>query len=136
MNIKNIENSIIEKLKADFPEILVIGFPDKPSEFILLHQIGALLVHYQGGNYSNTQALSYITQDAQKEFSITIVTRNLRGNAGAYDYLDKVKASLSGFKIDECSLLYPVKDFFISENAGIWQYGINFSLKTQNIQIY
>ena len=136
MNIKNIENSIIEKLKADFPEILVIGFPDKPSEFILLHQIGALLVHYQGGNYSNTQALNFITQEAQKEFSITIVTRNLRGNAGAYDYLDKVKSSLSGFKIDECSLLYPVKDFFISENAGIWQYGINFSLKTQNIQIY
>ena len=136
MNIKDIENSIIEKLKADFPEILVIGFPDKPSEFILLHQVGALLFHYQGGNYSNTQALSYITQDAQKEFSITIVTRNLRNNNGAYDYLEKVKSALSGFKIDECSLLYPVKDFFISENAGIWQYGINFSLKTQNIQVY
>jgi len=136
MNIKDIENSIIEKLKANFPEILVLGFPDKPSEFILLHQIGALLVHYQGGNYSNTQALNFITQEAQKEFSITIVTRNLRSNNGAYDYLDKVKASLSGFKIDECSLLYPTKDFFISENAGIWQYGINFSLKTQNIQVY
>ena len=136
MNIRNIETVIIEKLKADFPEILVIGFPDKPSEFILLHQIGALLVHYQGGNYSNTQALNFITQEAQKEFSITIVTRNLRNNNGAYDYLEKVKSALSGFKIDECSLLYPVKDFFISENAGIWQYGINFSLKTQNIQTY
>ena len=136
MNIRHIETAIIEKLKSDFPEILVIGFPDKPSEFILLHQIGALLVHYQGGNYSNTQALNFITQEAQKEFSITIVTRNLRNNNGAYDYLEKVKSALSGFKIDECSLLYPVKDFFISENAGIWQYGINFSLKTQNIQTY
>ena len=136
MNIRNIENIIIEKLKADFPEILVQGFPDKPSEFILLHPAGALLVHYQGGSYSNTQALSFITQEAHKEFAVTIVTRNLRGNAGAYEYLDKVKSALSGFKIDECSLIYPVKDYFISENSGIWQYGINFSLKTNNIQVY
>lgn len=57
MNIRTVENAIIEKLKLSFPEILVEGFPDKPSEFILLHQIGALLVHYQGSNYTSTQAL-------------------------------------------------------------------------------
>ena len=28
----------------------------------------------------------------------------------------------------------PNKDFFISENGGIWQYGINFTLITTNIQ--
>ena len=81
-----------------------------------------------------TQALGFVTQVNQKEFSITIVTRNLRNNNGAYEYLDKVKAELSGFQIDECTSLIPTKDFFISENKGIWQYGINFTLKTQNIQ--
>ena len=134
MNIRNVENAIIERLQTSFPEILVDGFPDKPSEFILLHPIGALLVHYQGSNYTTTQALGYVTQVNQKEFSITIVTRNLRNNNGAYEYLDKVKAELSGFQIDECTSLIPTKDFFISENKGIWQYGINFTLKTQNIQ--
>lgn len=134
MNIRQIENSIIDKLKADFPEVLVEGFPDKPSEFILLHSIGALLVHYQGSNYSNSQSLGYIVQDNKKEFSITIVTRNLRANQGAYEYLDKVKAALSGFQVDECTKLMPTKDFFISENGGIWQYGINFTLNTTNIQ--
>ncbi|MBR6126114.1 hypothetical protein IKQ21_00350, partial [bacterium] len=126
MNIRTVENSIIEQLKLSFPEILVEGFPDKPSEFILLHQIGALLVHYQGSNYTSTQALGFVTQVNQKEFSITIVTRNLRNNNGAYEYLDRVKAVLSGFKIDECTSLIPTKDYFISENKGIWQYGINF----------
>ena len=134
MNIRNIENAIIERLQTSFPEILVDGFPDKPSEFILLHPVGALLVHYQGSNYTSTQALGFVTQVNQKEFSITIVTRNLRNNNGAYEYLDKVKAELSGFQIDECTSLIPIKDFFISENKGIWQYGINFTLKTQNIQ--
>lgn len=134
MNIRNVENAIIERLQTSLPEILVDGFPDKPSEFILLHPVGALLVHYQGSNYTTTQALGFVTQVNQKEFSITIVTRNLRNNNGAYEYLDKVKAELSGFQIDECTSLIPTKDFFISENKGIWQYGINFTLKTQNIQ--
>ncbi|MBO6273499.1 hypothetical protein J6O48_12075 [bacterium] len=134
MNIRNVENAIIERLQTSFPEILVDGFPDKPSEFILLHPVGALLVHYQGSNYTTTQALGFVTQVNQKEFSITIVTRNLRNNNGAYEYLDKVKSELSGFQIDECTSLIPTKDFFISENKGIWQYGINFTLKTQNIQ--
>ena len=134
MNIRNVENAIIERLQTSFPEILVDGFPDKPSEFILLHPVGALLVHYQGSNYTTTQALGFVTQVKKKEFSITIVTRNLRNNNGAYEYLDKVKAELSGFQINECTSLIPTKDFFISENKGIWQYGINFTLKTQNIQ--
>ena len=77
-----------------------------------------------------------IVQDNKKEFSITIVTRNLRANQGAYEYLDKVKAALTGFRVDECTKLMPTKDFFISENGGIWQYGINFSLTTTNIQNY
>ena len=134
MNIREIEDSIITKLKTDFPEVLVQGFPDKPSEFILLHSIGALLVHYQGSNYTNSESLGCIVQDNKKEFSITIVTRNLRANQGAYEYLDKVKAVLTGFQIDECSKLMPTKDFFISENSGIWQYGVNFTLTTTNIQ--
>jgi len=134
MYIHGIENSIIEKLKSAFPEVLVQGFTDKPSEFILLHSIGALLVHYQGSNYSNSDALAFISQTNKKEFAITAVTRNLRFNDGAYEYIDKVKAVLTGFEPDECSKLMPVKDYFISENKGIWQYGINFSLTTNNIQ--
>ena len=92
MNTRTIENTLIEKLKQEFPEVLVEGFPDKPSEFILLHPIGALLVHYQGSNYSETEALGFITQKNKKEFSITVVTRNLRANNGAYEYIDKVKS--------------------------------------------
>ena len=136
MNIREIENNIIEKLKDTFPNILVQGFPDKPSEFLLLHSIGALLVHYQGSTYSNTDALGFVSQENRKEFSITVVTRNLRTNDGAYTYLDKVKSVLTGVEPEGCSKLMPFKDFFISENNGIWQYGINFTLTTPNIQEY
>lgn len=136
MNIREIENSIIEKLKTSFTEVLVQGFPEKPSEFILLHPIGALLVHYQGSNYTNSESLGCIVQNNKKEFAITIVTRNLRNNQGAYEFIDNVKSILSGFQPVECSQLMPTKDYFISENGGIWQYGVNFTLTTNNIQIY
>lgn len=136
MNIRDIEDKIIEKLKEKIPELLVRGFPDKPSEFILLHPIGAILIHYQGGNYSTTQSLGFINQVKTAEFSITIVTRNLCSNAGAYELLDKVRSILTGFEIDGCSELTPTKENFISENKGIWQYAINFSLTVPCIQIY
>ena len=134
MNIRDIENSIIDKLKETFPEVLTLGFPDNPSEFILTHPVGALLVHYHGSNYTNSDALGFISQENRKEFSITVVTRNLRNNSGAYEYIDKVKSALTGFEIEGCTKLMPSKDFFISENGGIWQYGINFTLTTPNVE--
>lgn len=136
MNIRDIENSIISELKKEFKELLVQGFPDKPSEFILLHPIAALLVHYQGSNYGNSYSIGCVNQENRKEFSVTVVTRNLRSNEGAYELIDRIKLLLTGFRPEGCSQMQPVKDYFISENGGIWQYGIDFRVTTVNIQNY
>ena len=71
MNIKDIEDKIIERLKEEIPEVLIRPFPDKPSEFILLHPLGAILIHYQCANYSTTQSLGFVNQIKTAEFSIT-----------------------------------------------------------------
>ena len=134
MNISEIENSIIEKLKPNFSNLLVQGFPEKPQEFTLLHPVGGILVHYRGGNYSNTDALGFISQDKKMDFAITVVTRNLRSNNGAYEVLEKIKQVLCGFKILGCSKLTPVKEGFLSEISGIWQYEITFTLATPSIE--
>ena len=73
MNISEIENSIIEKLKPNFSNLLVQGFPEKPQEFTLLHPVGAVLVHYRGGNYSTTDALGFISQDKKRNFPLLIL---------------------------------------------------------------
>ncbi len=134
MSIRNIENQIITKLHEEFPDLLVQGFPEKPSEFILIHPIGAILVHYRGGSFSNTNALDIISQEKKMDFAITLVTRNLRSNNGTYELLDKIKKVLCGYKIDECSKLTPVKEGFLSENNGIWQYEITFTLSTPSVE--
>lgn len=127
MNINNIENSIIERLKAKIPELHIEGFPEKPAEFKLVHPKGAILVHYQGGIYSDQKALAVIVQEKKYEFSITVVMRHLRTHEGAYGYLDRVRNILTGFKPEGGSKMIPVKDEFIGEDNGIWQYSINFT---------
>jgi len=135
MNIREIENSIIDKLKESFKDFLVQGFPEKPSEFTLLHPIGAILVHYRGGNYSSTNALDIIFQDKKMEFAITLVTRNLRSNNGTYETLENLKRCLCGYNLTGCSKLTPAKESFISETNGIWQYELSFTLSTPSIEI-
>ena len=139
MRIKEIENLIIERLKNKIKDVQIQGFPEKPSEFRLIHPIGALLVHYQGANYSEPKSLGCIVQDKKFEFSITVVMKNLRSpqdaHQGAYDYIDAVNQTLTGYRIDGCSKMYPVKEDFIGEDNGIWQYGITFALTSQNIEM-
>ena len=68
------------------------------------------------------------------EFGVTVVTRNLRSNSGSYETLDKIKNVLSGYKIVGCTKLTPTKENFISEQNGIWQYEILFTLATPSIE--
>jgi len=134
MTIKAIENQIIERLKAKIQELHIEGFPEKPAEFKLIHPKGAILVHYQGSSYSEPKSLGCIFQTRKLEFSLTIVMRNLRSHEGAYDYIDKVRDILTGFKPENCEKMYPIKEDFLAEDNGIWQYGINFAMTTQNIE--
>ena len=134
MNIRNIENTLVDKLKKNFPKFMVQGFPEKPQEFTLLHPIGAILVHYQGANYTNSNELFLISQEKRLEFAITIVTRNLRSNEGAYETLEKVRQILCGYQIPGCTKLKPVKENFISETNGIWQYELRFTLTIPSIE--
>ena len=135
MNIETIENKIVEKLKSKLTDLHIDSFPEKPQEFTFTHPKGAILVHYQGGNYRNIQAVDVIVQQKKMEFALTIITRNLRTkNSGAYSLLEDVKSILTGFKVDGCSKMYPIKENFLVENNGIWQYAINFELTTPSIE--
>jgi len=134
MTINEIENQIIERINSKINDLHIQGFPEKPSEFRLTHPKGAILVHYQGGNYSESKSLGYMVQDKKLEFSVTVVTKNLRSHEGSYFYLDKVRQILTGYRPDNCSKMQPIKEDFLSEDNGIWQYSINFSLTTPTIK--
>ena len=135
MNIEEIENKIVEKLKGKLTDLLVDSFPEKPQDFVFTHPKGAVLVHYQGGICGNIECVGAVFQNKKMEFAITIVTRSLRTkNSGAYAILEQVKSILTGFRIDGCSKMHPTKEGFLSEANGIWQYTINLEFTTPSIE--
>lgn len=135
MTIANIETAIIERLKSKISDVLVEGFPEKPSEYKLLHPKGALLVSYAGSTFSEPEAVDIVLQTRKIEFDITVVMRHLRTHEGAYAYLDAVRTVLTGYRIPGCSKMYPTREQFISEENGIWQYAITFTLTVPAIEI-
>lgn len=137
MLITEIEDAIVARLKSTIPDRLVDSFPDKPSEFRLLHPKGAMLVRFRGSKYGEPQTTGTVLQERTVEFDIVIVTRNLRDHSGAYIHLDAVRVALTGYKIPNspCSKFYPVREEFIDESEGIWQYGITVATSLFNTEL-
>ncbi|MDI1471926.1 hypothetical protein THER_1648 [Thermodesulfovibrio sp. N1] len=134
MTIADIEQAIIDRLKTKIQGLEITGFPEKPKEYRLLHPKGALLVSYAGSTFSEPQSVNAIVQERKMEFDITVAMRHLRTHEGAYAYLDAVRIALTGYRITGCSKMYPVKEQFLSEDNGIWQYSITFTLTAPAVE--
>lgn len=126
MTIAEIEQAIIERLRAKITDLEITGFPEKPAEYKLMHRKGALLVVFAGATYSEPKT-DIIYQERKLEFDINIVMRHLRTHEGAYAYLDAARIALTGFKVNGTGKFYPVREQFLSEEGGIWQYRITFA---------
>ncbi len=128
MKLKEIEQAIIERLKSQITDVPVEAFPEQPSEYRLRHASGVLLVVYRGAKYAESQSASLAVQARQQEWDVIVVSRNLRTHTSAYDLLDQVRTALSGYRVvPTAEVMVPVREAFINEVNGIWQYGITFA---------
>lgn len=136
MLIKDIENSIISRLKSKISDLLVEPYPEKPENYFdeFIHPKGAILVHYLGSNLLAPKSINYIIQERRADFGIIVITRDLNLHQGAYNYLDKIRKALTGYRVEGCSKMYPVKEEFLDEFHGIWQYGMNFTLTFDELE--
>ena len=135
MTIAGIEQAIITRLRAKIQGLLIEGFPEKPSEYKLMHPKGALLVSYAGSTFSEPKSTDIVYQERKVEFDITIAMRHLRKPEGAYSHLDAVRIALTGHRIAGCSKMYPTKEGFLSEDNGVWQYVMTFAMTMPAIEI-
>jgi hypothetical protein len=135
MTIADIENAIITRLRSRITGLQIEGFPEKPSEYKLLHPKGALLVSYAGSTFSEPKPTDIVFQERKVEFDITVAMRHLRSHEGAYAYLDAVRIALTGYRIAGCSKMYPTKEEFLSEDSGVWQYAMTFAMTMPSIEI-
>ena len=136
MTIKEIENSIIEKLNTDITDLKVEGYPDKPETYRLNHPKGAILINYFGSDFGKPmlgeELESFIVQEEEELFRCVISVRGLRDHQGIYDYIDRIKSSLMGYHpIDSlrCKKMYVKQIRFVSEEDGVWTYAMLLAVK-------
>jgi hypothetical protein len=134
LNTREYEAAIVRQLEKKIAQVPAEPYPDNPQSYRLKHSAGVLLVRYDGARYAESRVEGLVQQERQLRFQVVIVSRNLRGQKahhGAYEMLDAVRAALTGYVPEgETNPLFPVRESFISEVGGIWQYGIEFALNT------
>lgn len=143
--ISAIEDSIIDRLtEKTTKRVLVQPYPDDPETYEPTHAIGALLVRYAEGNYSDTRDTGFVVQDREMLFEVTLAMWSLRGKQGGiYSYMEAVRVALTGFVPPNCTRkLSPISEGYVGRGAGLkskskrlWQYQITFKTETMNIEV-
>jgi hypothetical protein len=128
MSIKEVIDRVVEWL-AELDQVNSEHFPKNPSEFIPTSKNPYLLTRYSGRVYGKPTDMVNVPQEAQFRIDVLIVVRSLEGDNGAYDLIDMVTNKLTGKVLDgstRISTIYPVKDAFVKEDKGVWQYATRF----------
>jgi phage gp37-like protein len=125
MVITDVETAIVDKLKADIDDLAVEPYPDNVKDYELIHPNGAVLVSYEGSNFTNPR----IEQQARMlEFGIIVIVRNLRNQYGAYETLERVRQSVTNDLYIENTRLYPISEKFLFVEDDKWHYEMRFML--------
>lgn len=164
MNTLPIIDAVVLRLRKKLPALQVEYFPEKPADYHLTHPHGAVLVNYVSSTFGSVEDLGTVLQPqahplgslllshANPKFAVmddlgavlqpqtimlsaTIVLQQLNGRYGAVDILDAVRQALGGFVPPNCCRrIWLVRDQFLGEVGGFWQYVIDFSTESLFIE--
>ena len=121
-------------LQAALPWVQVDVFPENPSDYQFIHPAGAVLVGYQSSKFTQIEGLGVIAQQRDIILHLTIIGANLHGDDGALAILDEVRLAIVGYAPPNCLPCHLIREQFLSEDAGAWQYELTVQTETQQIQ--
>lgn len=134
MTLLDIEDALLAKIKEEVPWYEVKSYPDNPSKYVLTHPRGAVLVRFAGGKYGQTEDIGAMVQPRRTDWELTVVARHLRDHGGLYAVLDILRIGLTGYQVPGCRKASLLKEEFVSEANGIWQYAIWLAVPTVNVE--
>ncbi len=134
MTLLDIEKALVAAVKEELPGYEVRAYPDKPSEYVLTHPKGAILIRYSGSKYETTQDIGAMVQARRTDWEITVVARHLTDHGGLYALLEVVRICLTGYRAPGCRKAYPLTDGFANEVNGIWQYVLLLAVPTVAVE--
>lgn len=123
-----LETLLIELIKT--AGLVAIPYPQEPKDYFPVTDPGEVLVRYEGrkaiggdiaGNYRKVKFFA----------EVVVVSRVIRGENGAYEWLRKIYDLLEGYTLDGATgqLAMDVESF-MDEKDGLWQFGQKWSLET------
>lgn len=142
-----VRDAMVERVKtASLAKLHVRARPKKVDlkTFNALAQTGSVLIQNTGSRYEpRSRALGSVVQEREMFFDVVVIYRNaaerISGDGGAddevYDYVFEIINVLQGWRPPDCyEAMRVLRDDFIDERDGIWQYGIRFAVKTLVVQ--
>ncbi len=150
LDINTIEAAIVARLKLAVGNVVAVEhFPDKQiMHYRLTHQIGAVLVIYEGADYGEIDNTEFVAQIRTMRFGVGVVIRDLGWayggppsgtSPGAYQVIEAIRQSLTGFRPNEgCDKMYPLREDFseIDKEGGTFTYATTYATKTLAVENY
>jgi hypothetical protein len=114
---------------AGTPDWAVEDFPDKPQSYRLTHPNGAVLVQYTASQYGKSETLDWVVQQRQQHWRLVLLGRQQYGaKKGVVTMLNRLTRLLPGKQLGACEPIQLLRDYFVRQDEGLWEYCIEFSM--------
>ena len=127
-------DALRDHLQQAIPWVQVDAFPERPADYQFIHPVGAVLVAYQSSQFKRIEGLGHIAQQRNITLQLTVIGASLHGDSGALAILDEVRLAIVGFAPPNCLPCHLIREQFLSENAGAWQYALTVQTETQQVE--
>ncbi|WP_316851771.1 Gp37 family protein [Pseudomonas sp. MIS38] len=129
-------DAMLARLQADFSDQLMIErFPENPQQYRLNHARGAVLLAYGKSTFGHTQSTDAIVQARHLVLRLTLIFRQLNGQDGVVSYLDRLRATLTGWRPPHTDqACHPIGEQFIGHTNGLWQYAQDYATRATQLQ--
>lgn len=114
MQYEQLENDIVTRLTPAIAGVDVLALPDKQSEFLKPFKSGRITACYKGSKYGKVLSTNRLSQQETTEFEIMIEARLLRGPAGVYAFLERVKSLILGYKLTNTDKVFLIDQTIIT----------------------
>lgn len=126
MTPEQLETALITELGT--LGLTALPYPENPEKYYPEADPGEVLVRYEGRKVIDRDISGQLSR--VKHFAeIVVVSRQVRDEGGAYEWLEKIYRSLEGFTLPGASepLWFEVESF-MTEKDGLWQFGQKWSV--------
>lgn len=128
MNAEELEQAIC--LQVSGLAIPAQAYPQNPANYIPAAYPGEVLTRYVGAKYTPSD-VSGVKKNRQQVVELVVVSQELRGENGAYAWLDQIREHLEGFvMLGAGGAMELESEEFQDEYNGTWQFVQRWNLKS------